>query len=156
MPDNGLFEGGAGETTRRRLLKDFNFHTLPRLPTGIFYKQGVKANVLFFDKVAAGERIATEELRVYDFRTDQRLTLRERPLKRADLDGFASACRPSHLRHTREEIARFHRFSYAELAARENPTSTSFGRKAPGTSSRTACRSPRRLPGTSLRTLRRR
>ena len=50
MPDNVLFEGGAGETIRRRLLKNFDFHTLLRLPTGIFYKQGVKANVLFFDK----------------------------------------------------------------------------------------------------------
>ena len=119
LPDNVLFEGGAGESIRRRLLKDFNFHTLLRLPTGIFYKQGVKANVLFFDKVAAGERIATEELWVYDFRTNQRFTLRERPLKRADLDPFVAAYQPSHLRHTREESERFRRFGYAELAARD-------------------------------------
>jgi type I restriction enzyme M protein len=119
LPDNVLFEGGAGEAIRRRLCKDFNFHTLLRLPTGIFYKQGVKANVLFFEKVAAGERIATEALWVYDFRTNQRFTLRERPLKRADLDDFVAAYRPSHLRHTREESERFRRFSYDELAARD-------------------------------------
>lgn len=119
LPDNVLFESGAGETIRRRLLKDFNFHTLLRLPTGIFYKQGVKANVLFFDKVAAGERIATEELWVYDFRTNQRFTLRERPLKRADLDPFVAACKLAHQRHSREETERFHRFTYADLAARD-------------------------------------
>lgn len=119
LPDNVLFEGGAGEAIRRRLLKDFNFHTLLRLPTGIFYKQGVKANVLFFEKVAAGERIATEELWVYDFRTNQRFTLRERPLGRADLDDFVAAYRPNHKRHTRENGERFRRFSYEELAARD-------------------------------------
>ncbi len=119
LPDNVLFEGGAGEAIRRRLLKDFNFHTLLRLPTGIFYKQGVKANVLFFEKVAAGERIATEELWVYDLRTNQRFTLRERPLKRSDLDDFVAAYRPNSLRHTREEGERFQKFTYAALAARD-------------------------------------
>jgi type I restriction enzyme M protein len=119
LPDNVLFEGGAGETIRKRLLKDFNFHTLLRLPTGIFYKPGVKANVLFFEKVAGGERIATETLWVYDFRTNQRFTLRERPLKRADLDDFVAAYRPNHQRHTREEGERWRKFSYEELAARD-------------------------------------
>lgn len=119
LPDNVLFEGGAGEAIRRRLLKDFNFHTLLRLPTGIFYRPGVKANVLFFEKVAAGERIATEELWVYDFRTNHRFTLRARPLKRADLDDFVAAYRPNHLRHTREESERFKRFSYEELSSRD-------------------------------------
>jgi type I restriction enzyme M protein len=119
LPDNVLFESGAGEAIRKRLLKDFNFHTLLRLPTGIFYKQGVKANVLFFEKVAAGERIATDELWVYDFRTNKNFTLRERPLKRADLDDFVTAYRPSHERHKREEGERWKRFTYAELAARD-------------------------------------
>ncbi len=62
LPDNVLFEGGAGETIRRRLLKDFDLHTLLRLPTGIFYAQGVKANVLFFDKRPASERPWTERM----------------------------------------------------------------------------------------------
>lgn len=119
LPDNVLFEGGAGETIRRRLLQDFNFHTLLRLPTGIFYKQGVKANVLFFEKVAAGERAATEALWVYDLRTNQRFTLRERPLRRADLDDFVAAYRPAHLRHARTENERFRRFGLAELTARD-------------------------------------
>ena len=119
LPDNVLFESGAGEPLRRRLLKDFNFHTLLRVPTGIFYKQGVKANVLFFEKVAGGERVATEALWVYDLRTNQRFTLRERPLKREDLDDFVASYRPAHLRHTREESERFHRFGYEELVARD-------------------------------------
>lgn len=119
LPDNVLFEGGAGETLRRRLLKDFNFHTLLRLPTGIFYKQGVKANVLFFDKVAAGERIATEALWVYDFRTNRNFTLRERPLKRGDLDEFVEAYGKSGMFHMREPSERFRKFTYAEIAARD-------------------------------------
>ena len=80
LPDNVLFEGGAGETIRRRLLKNFDFHTLLRLPTGIFYKQGVKANVLFFDKKPPSERHATKDLWIYDLRTNQRFTLKERPM----------------------------------------------------------------------------
>ena len=119
MPDNVLFEGGAGEALRRRLLRDFNFHTLLRLPTGIFYKQGVKANVLFFEKVAGGDRIATQALWVYDLRTNQRFTLRERPLKREDLDDFVASYRPFHERHKREETDRFRKFAYEELDARD-------------------------------------
>lgn len=118
LPDNVLFEGGAGETLRRKLLRDFNFHTLLRLPTGIFYSQGVKANVLFFDRAEAGERIATEELWVYDFRTNQRFTLRERPLRSADLDDFVRCYGAPH-RRGRQETERFRRFSYEELAKRD-------------------------------------
>jgi type I restriction enzyme M protein len=119
LPDNVLFEGGAGETLRRRLLRDFNFHTLLRLPTGIFYKQGVKANVLFFEKVAGGERIATDKLWVYDFRTNQSFTLRERPLKRADLKDFIASYGPRRKRNKRKESERFHAFSYDELIKRD-------------------------------------
>ena len=93
MPDNVLFEGGAGETIRLRLLKNFNFHTLLRLPTGIFYKQGVKANVLFFDKAPPSEETATKALWIYDLRTNQRFTLKERPMTRADLDDFVGCYR---------------------------------------------------------------
>jgi type I restriction enzyme M protein len=118
LPDNVLFEGGAGETLRRRLLTEFDFHTLLRLPTGIFYKQGVKANVLFFDRAPAGESVATKALWVYDFRTNQRFTLRERPLKRADLDDFVDAFK-SGRQHEREESERFRRFAYEDLAKRD-------------------------------------
>jgi type I restriction enzyme M protein len=119
MPDNVLFEGGAGETLRRKLLRDFDFHTLVRLPTGIWYSPGVKANLLFFDAAPAGDRIATEALWVYDFRTNQNFTLRERPLKRADLDDFVQAYGKKYRRHERNESERFRRFSYAELAKRD-------------------------------------
>ncbi|MEV0592018.1 N-6 DNA methylase [Nonomuraea cavernae] len=83
LPDNVLFEGGAGETVRRRLLKQFDVHTLLRLPTGIFYAGGVKANVLFFDKKEARPgRPWTETLWVYDFRIGQHFTLKQNPLRR--------------------------------------------------------------------------
>ena len=118
MPDNVLFEGGAGETIRRRLLHNFDFHTLLRLPTGIFYKQGVKANVLFFDKRRVSAEPNTKELWIYDLRTNQRFTLKERPMARADLDDFV-ACYKSGRRHERAETDHFRRFPYAELVARD-------------------------------------
>lgn len=118
MPDNVLFESGAGEALRRRLLRDFNFHTLLRLPTGIFYSQGVKANVLFFDRAPAGEDVATEAMWVYDLRTNQRFTMRERKLVRADLDDFVAVYK-SGRQHEREETERFRRFAYADLDKRD-------------------------------------
>lgn len=118
MPDNVLFESGAGETLRRTLMRDFNFHTLLRLPTGIFYSQGVKANVLFFDRAPAGEEIATEALWVYDLRTNQRFTMRERKLVRADLDDFVKVYK-SGRHHEREETERFRCFAYDDLDKRD-------------------------------------
>ena len=118
LPDNVLFEGGAGETIRRRLLQNFEFHTLLRLPTGIFYKQGVKANVLFFDKKPVSEKANTRELWIYDLRTNRRFTLKERPMVRADLDDFV-ACYSSGTRAKRRESERFRRFAYADLVARD-------------------------------------
>ncbi len=119
MPDNVLFEGGAGEALRRRLLHEFDFHTLLRLPTGIFYSQGVKANVLFFDRVPPGSDVATSDLWVYDLRTNMRFTLRERPLRRSDLDGFVAAYGKASSPDERVEGERFRRFPYAELAKRD-------------------------------------
>jgi type I restriction enzyme M protein len=118
LPDNVLFEGGAGETIRRRLLRNFDFHTLLRLPTGIFYKQGVKANVLFFDKKPVSSAANTRDLWIYDLRTNQRFTLKERPMVRADLDDFVACYRPAR-RHERVESERFRCFGYEELAARD-------------------------------------
>ena len=80
VPDNVLFEGGAGEIVRRKLLHECDVHTLLRLPTGIFYAQGVKANVLFFDRKPASERPWTEALWIYDLRTNQDFTLKRNPL----------------------------------------------------------------------------
>jgi type I restriction enzyme M protein len=100
VPDNVLFEGGAGETVRRKLLHECDVHTLLRLPTGIFYAQGVKANVLFFDRKAASETPWTKTLWIYDLRTNMHFTLKTNPLKRADLDEFESCYHPEN-RHER-------------------------------------------------------
>jgi len=118
MPDNVLFEAGAGEKIRKRLLDQFDFHTLLRLPTGIFYKQGVKANVLFFDKRPAAETPWTKELWIYDFRTNEKFTLKERPLERKHLDDFVQAARLAG-RTKRTETERFHKFAYADLVKRD-------------------------------------
>src|SRR5207302_8124951 len=91
VPDNVLFGGGAGETVRRRLLAQADVHTLLRLPTGIFYAQGVKANVLFFDRKPAREQLWTDKLWIYDLRTNKRFTLKENPLRREDLDDFVAS-----------------------------------------------------------------
>ena len=119
LPDNVLFEGGAGEQIRRRLLKEFDVHTLLRLPTGIFYAGGVKANVLFFDKKPAAETPWTSKLWVYDFRTNQHFTLKQRQLRRADLDEFVDCFAPGSPRADRIESQRFKAFTYDELMARD-------------------------------------
>ena len=90
LPDNVLFEGGAGEKIRRKLLHDCDLHTILRLPTGLFYKQGVKANVLFFQRRAAAAEPATSQVWIYDLRTNQHFTLKENPLQDADLRDFVS------------------------------------------------------------------
>src|SRR4051794_41398264 len=107
LPDNVLFEGGAGETLRRQMLRDFDLHTLLRLPTGIFYAQGVKANVLFFDrKPAADKKAWTDKLWIYDLRTNIHFTLKENTLKRSDLDDFVACFNPKN-RHNRKASERF-------------------------------------------------
>ena len=118
VPDNVLFEGGAGETVRRTLLTECDAHTLLRLPTGVFYAQGVKANVLFFDRKPAAETPWTRDLWIYDLRTNRRFTLKANPLTRADLDDFV-ACYNPEVRHERQETERFRRFSYEDLVKRD-------------------------------------
>lgn len=119
LPDNVLFEGGAGETLRRRLLRDFDLHTMLRLPTGIFYAQGVKANVLFFDKKPAAEQPWTRRLWVYDLRINQHFTLKQNPLTRAHLEDFVDCFAPGKPRDERVETERFHFFGYDDLIARD-------------------------------------
>ncbi|MFA5837730.1 MAG: class I SAM-dependent DNA methyltransferase [Bellilinea sp.] len=125
VPDNVLFEGGAGETLRRRLLKECDVHTLLRLPTGVFYAQGVKANVLFFDRKPASETPWTKQLWIYDLRTNQNFTLKNRTLARSDLDEFVACYNPAN-RHDRQESwsednpqGRWRVFDYDELVARD-------------------------------------
>jgi type I restriction enzyme M protein len=118
VPDNVLFEGGAGETVRRKLLHECDVHTLLRLPTGIFYAQGVKANVLFFDRKPAAETPWTRELWVYDLRTNMHFTLKQNPLRYEHLQDFIEAYKPEN-RRDRVESERFKRFSYDGLIQRD-------------------------------------
>jgi len=119
LPDNVLFEAGAaGEGVRQRLLKQFDFHTLLRLPTGIFYKQGVKANVLFFDKRSASETPWTKALWIYDFRTNKRFTLKKNTLVQGDLEDFVSSYSVGDF-GARKESERFRRFAFDDLIARD-------------------------------------
>jgi len=125
VPDNVLFEGGAGETLRRNLLKECDVHTLLRLPTGIFYAQGVKANVLFFDRKPGAKDPWTKAVWVYDLRTNKHFTLRTRRLTRGDLDEFVRCYRPGD-RHRRKATwsektpdERWRPYAYGEIVARD-------------------------------------
>ena len=126
VPDNVLFEGGAGETVRKKLLETTELHTILRLPTGIFYKQGVKANVIFFNNRPASKDSWTKEVWIYDFRTNIHFTLKKNPLKVEDLDDFISCYNPEN-RHKREETwnsetnpeGRWRRFTYDDIINRD-------------------------------------
>lgn len=121
LPDNVLFEGNAGETIRKRLLSDFNLHTILRLPTGIFYAQGVKANVLFFVK---GQ--PTKEIWYYDYRTGVKHTLATNKLERHHLDDFVSCYNPDNISERHETYnaetnpsGRWRRYTIDEIMARD-------------------------------------
>lgn len=126
VPDNVLFEGGSGETVRKRLLETTDLHTILRLPTGIFYAQGVKANVLFFDNKPASKDPWTREIWIYDYRTNIRHTLKKSPLKFEDLADFIACYNPAN-RYKREQTwhpetnpeGRWRRFSYDEIVSRD-------------------------------------
>jgi type I restriction enzyme M protein len=118
VPDNVLFEGGAGETVRRKILHECDVHTLLRLPTGIFYAQGVKANVLFFDRKPASETPWTEKLWIYDLRTNKHFTLKTNTLAYKDLEDFIRCYNPEN-RHERKETERFKAYTYNELMQRD-------------------------------------
>lgn len=102
VPDNVLFEGGAGEKVRRNLLQKCPLHTLLRLPTGIWYSPGVKANVIFFDKKEGRAQAWTDKLWVYDLRTNRHFTLKQKPIRRSDFDDFIACYKPG-LMHERAE-----------------------------------------------------
>jgi len=118
VPDNVLFEGGAGETVRRKLLHECDVHTLLRLPTGVFYAQGVKANVLFFDRKPGSETPWTGRLWIYDLRTNMHFTLKQNPLRYEDLQDFIACYNPEN-RHDRQETGRFKAFDYGDLMQRD-------------------------------------
>ena len=126
LPDNVLFEGGAGEIIRKKLLETTDLHTILRLPTGIFYAQGVKANVLFFDNKTANKVPWTKEVWIYDYRTNIRHTLKKNPLKFDDLKDFIECYNPSN-RHKRKETYHpetnpdgcWRKFTYEEIISRD-------------------------------------
>ena len=126
VPDNVLFEGGAGETVRQNLLKTAELHTILRLPTGIFYAQGVKANVIFFDNREASKAPWTKEVWYYDYRTNIHHTLKKKPLRFEHLGDFIE-CYNSKNRHKRKATwdpeknpeGRWRKFTYEELTARD-------------------------------------
>ena len=118
VPDNVLFEGGAGETVRRNLLQQCDCHTLLRLPTGVFYAQGVKANVLFFDRKPGSIDHWTQKLWIYDLRTNKHYTLKTNPLTYPDLHDFIQSYNPEN-RHDRTDSERFKAYTYDELIQRD-------------------------------------
>jgi len=125
VPDNVLFEGGAGETVRRKLLHECDVHTLLRLPTGIFYAQGVKANVVFFDRKPGAKKPWTKKVWVYDLRTNKHFTLKTRRLTRADLDEFVACYKPGERQKRKATWSennaegRWRPFGYDEIVARD-------------------------------------
>jgi len=125
LPDNVLFEGGAGETVRKKLMETTDLHTILRLPTGIFYANGVKANVLFFDGKPASKNPWTKEIWIYDYRTNIHHTLKKNPLKLEDLKDFITLYNPKN-RNKRKETwnesnleGRWRKFSYEDILARD-------------------------------------
>lgn len=118
LPDNVLFEGGAGEKIRRKLLETCDVHTILRLPTGIFYAQGVKANVVFFDNAPKDGRVHTKGVWFFDMRTNKHFTLKTRTLKLEDLQEFIGCYHPQN-RHERRESERFKFYRYDELINRD-------------------------------------
>jgi len=125
LPDNVLFEGGAGETVRKKLMETTDLHTILRLPTGIFYANGVKANVLFFDGKPSSKNPWTKEIWIYDYRTNIHHTLKKNPLKLEDLKDFITLYNPKN-RNKRKETwnnsnpeGRWRKFGYDEILARD-------------------------------------
>jgi type I restriction enzyme M protein len=125
VPDNVLFEGGAGETVRKKLLQNTNLHTILRLPTGIFYAQGVKANVIFFDNKPASKYPWTKDVWFYDFRTNIHFTKKKNQMTYDDLKDFITCYKPENL-HKREDTwsedspdGRWRKFTYEEIIARD-------------------------------------
>jgi type I restriction enzyme M protein len=126
LPDNVFFEGGAGETVRKELLKTTDLHTILRLPTGIFYAQGVKANVLFFDNKSAAREAWTKEVWVFDYRTNVHHTLKKKTMQLEDLRDFIKLYNPSNLNARTETYneetnpeGRWRKFGYDEIIARD-------------------------------------
>lgn len=125
LPDNVLFEGGVGEKVRQALLQKTDLHTILRLPTGIFYAQGVKANVLFFDGKPSGKKACTKEVWIYDYRTNIHHTPKRNPLSIDSFKDFITCYNPKN-RHKRKETwsesnpeGRWRKFGYDDIITRD-------------------------------------
>ena len=119
VPDNVLFEGGAGETVRKTLMERTDLHTILRLPTGIFYAQGVKANVIFFDAKPASKEPWTKQVWIYDFRTNVHMTLKTKRLVKSDFDEFIECYQANDRSKRTESVERWKAFDYETLIARD-------------------------------------
>ena len=121
VPDNVLFEGGAGETVRKTLMERTDLHTILRLPTGIFYAQGVKANVIFFDAKPASKKPWTKKIWFYDFRTNVHMTLKTKRLVKNDFNEFIELYKADDRSKRREskKNERWKSFKYDEIIARD-------------------------------------
>ncbi len=125
LPDNVLFEGGAGEVIRKKLLEKTNLHTILRLPTGIFYANGVKANVLFFDNKITKKDPWTKEIWFYDYRTNIHHTKKKNPMKSEDIEDFIKCYNPDDITDRietwseKDPEGRWRKYSYEEIISRD-------------------------------------
>lgn len=126
VPDNVLFDDGRGKLLRQRLMSWCDLHTILRLPTGIFYAQGVKTNVLFLTRAdeEAPAKDATKVVWIYDMRSGAPAYGKTNPLKREDFDGFIQAFGKDALGRAKRKdegvTGRFRRFTREEIAARND------------------------------------
>ena len=118
LPDSVLTDQGSTAKVREKLMKDYNLHTILRLPTGIFYANGVKTNVLFFEK---GE--PTKDIWVYDYRTGIKHTMATKPMTREHLQEFVDCYCSGHLQDRKQTYSeenpngRWRRFTEEEVKA---------------------------------------
>jgi type I restriction enzyme M protein len=125
LPDNVLFEGGAGEEVRKQLLKTTELHTILRLPTGVFYAHGVKANVLFFNNKPASKEPWTKIIWIYDYRTNIHHTLKKKPMMMSHLEEFVKLYKPENINKRKEtwsedkQEGRWRKYTYDDVIARD-------------------------------------
>jgi len=125
LPDNVLFEGGAGEEVRKQLMQTTELHTILRLPTGIFYAQGVKANVLFFNNKPASKEAWTKDIWFYDYRTNVHHTPKKSPMRQEHLKEFIELYNGKNINKRaatwseENEEGRWRKYTYDEIIARD-------------------------------------
>lgn len=132
VPDNALFESGAGETVRQKLLETTELHTILRLPTEIFYKLGVKANVIFFPQKPQGPKVQTKEVWIYDLRTNMHFTPKKNPMQESDLNDFIACYNPAKRFDRRETWSEsnpdghWRKYTYEGIVARDKTSLNIF------------------------------